>query len=496
MHAAARAGTPCEELKALTIPDVTVLRVTEVPAGVFSAPGLRDPLKTSAFCRIEADLHPTRDSQIRMEVWMPPAIAWNGKFEGVGNGGYQGNIPYAAMATGLQLGYAIAATDTGHAGDDLRFGQNHPDKVIDWSYRAVHLTAEVGKLIVRDHYGRFAQKAYFVGCSTGGHQALSEAQRFPADYDGIVAGDPAYDRVHQTAAYLWSWMATHDEKGLSLIGQPQLKLLTQAAVRACDAKDGVKDGVIGDPENCRFDLNTLVCKAGESADSCLSPPQIAAFEKVYAGTKNPRTGAEIFPGWTLGSESTGPNPGQGWGAYILDPKDPMRIDVFRYFVYADPNWDWHTFDFDHDMDLADSRIGYMSAIDADLGPFRDRGNKLLMYTGWADPVAAPMDVLKYYKAVLGKMGGVDSTMKFFRFFMVPGMAHCTGGPGATTFDALTALNSWVEDGKAPDSIMASHFEDGKVTMTRPLCPYPQRAVWKGSGDTNDATNFSCRVAAH
>jgi feruloyl esterase len=491
-HAATSGGTTCGDLKALAIPDVKVLRATEVAAGTFSAPGLKDGLKTTAFCRVEADVHPTTDSQIRIEVWMPPIENWNGKFEGVGNGGYQGNIPYAAMATGLQLGYATAATDTGHTGDDLHFGEDHPEKVIDWSYRAIHLTAEAGKLIVRDHYGRFAQKSYFVGCSTGGHQALSEAQRFPADYDGIVAGDPAYDRVHQTAAYLWSWMATHDATGESIIGQPQLKLVTEAAIASCDAKDGVKDGVIGDPQSCKFDVHTLACKDGASGDRCLTPQQITAFEKVYAGTKNPRTGDEIFPGWTIGSESTGPMAGQGWGAYILDPKEPMRIDVFRLFLYDDPKWDWHTFDFDHDMSLADDHIGYMSAVNADLQLFRDRGNKLLMYTGWADPVAAPMDILKYYKSVTKTMGGTVSTQKFFRFFMVPGMAHCGGGPGATSFDALTALDTWVENDKAPERILASHLMDGKATMTRPLCPYPQKAVWKGSGDSNDAVNFSCK----
>jgi feruloyl esterase len=490
--AEAPGGTPCDKLKALTIPDVAIVASTSVAPGGFTPPAARAALDTGAFCRVQAEAHPTPDSQIRIEVWLPSPETWNGRFEGVGNGGYQGNFPYPAMATALRQGYAVAATDTGHTGDDLKFGENHPEKVIDWSYRAIHVTAENGKIIVRNYFGRFADRSYFVGCSTGGHQALSEAQRFPEDYDGIVAGDPAYDRVHQTAAYLWSWMATHDDSGASLLPPAQMKLVTRSAIQACDAADGIKDGIIADPRKCKFDPAQLLCKSGQTGDSCLNPQQVAALQKVYAGTHNPKTGAEIFPGWSLGTESFGDAAGQGWGAYILDPKEPMRIDVFRYFAFNDPNWSWRTFDFNKDVDFVDAKIGYMAAVNADLTPFRARGGKLLMYTGWEDPVAAPLDVLKYYDLATQTMGGLEKTKEFFRFFMVPGMGHCGGGPGPNTFDALASLRTWVEDDKAPALIVASHLTDGKVDRSRPLCNYPEIAHWKGSGSTDDAANFVCQ----
>jgi feruloyl esterase len=490
-HAATLSGTHCERLTALTIPNVSVLHATQVAAGTFTVPSSPRALETPAFCRVEIEAHPTPDSNIRIEVWMPSHEAWNGKFQGVGNGGYQGNINYQAMSTALKQGYAVAATDTGHTGDDLAFGEGHPDKVTDWAYRSIHVTAEIGKLVVRNHLGRAPVHSYFVGCSTGGHQALSEAQRFPEDYDGIVAGDPAYDRVHQTAAYLWSWKATHDNSGVSLLSPASLKLVTQSAIAACDAADGVKDGIIADPRRCKFDLNTLACKAGATDDSCLTPQQIEALRKVYAGTSNPRTHEQIFPGWSFGSESFGAAAGQGWGAYILDPKQPMRIDVFRYFLFNDPSWDWHTFDFDRDMAFADAKIGEMAAVNPDLSAFRARGGKLLMYTGWADPVAAPLDILKYYTAATARNGGTERTKEFFRFFMVPGMGHCGGGLGPNTFDALSSLDTWVEQAKPPTRILASHITDGKVDRIRPLCAFPQEAVWKGSGSTDDQANFTC-----
>ena len=484
-------GTPCEKLTELTIPKVEIQSASMVTAGSFTPQGrAASPLAVPPFCRVIALAKPTSDSDIQFEIWIPPAAAWNGKFEGVGNGGYQGNISYAAMASGLKQGYATASTDTGHTGDDLKFGEGHPEKVIDWSYRAIHVTAEISKLVIRDHEGRFPEHSYFVGCSTGGHQALSEAQRFPHDYDGIVAGDPAYDRVHQTAAYLWSWIATHDNDGAPLLSPAKLHLITKSAIAACDAQDGIKDGIIAAPRSCHFDPATLACHSSEN-DSCLTPPQIEAVRKVYAGLHNPRTGEEIFPGWSVGTEGFGESAAQGWGAYILDPKQPMRIDVFRYFLFNDPAWDWHTFDFDKDVAYADAHIGYMSAVNYDLSGFHDRGGKLLMYTGWEDPVAAPLDVLKYYKGTVQTMGGIQRTEQFFRFFMVPGMGHCGGGPGPNTFDMLGTLEQWVEHGVAPQKIVATHLTDNHPDRTRPLCPYPQVAKWKGSGSTDDGANFYC-----
>ncbi len=484
-------GTPCSKLTQLNIPNLAIKSAVDVAAGAFTPPGAQRPLTLPAFCRVEMEAHPTSDSNIRLEVWIPAADKWNQKFEAVGNGGYAGSISYPAMGTALALGYATASTDTGHTGGELEFGIGHPEKVIDWAWRAIHVTAEISKLIIRNHTGRFPEVSYFNGCSTGGHQALSEAQRFPDDYDGIIAGDPAYDRVHQTAAYLWSWIATHDERrGAKLFSDAQLHLVTKSAVAACDALDGVKDGVIDDPRRCHFDPGVLKCKARED-DSCLTQRQIDALRKVYAGLKNPRTGEQIFPGWSAGTEAFGDGPGAGWRQYIIDPAQPMRIEVFKYFLFNDPNWDWHTFDFDKDMTYADAKIGFMSAVDYDLTKFKARGGKLLMYTGWADPVAAPLDIIKYYENVVKTMGGLENIQKFFRFFMAPGMGHCGGGPGPNSFDALSALQGWVEHSMAPNQIIAAHIASGVTDRTRPLCPYPQVAKWTGKGSTDDAVNFAC-----
>src|SRR3954469_18836344 len=282
---AASAGTACANLAALTLPTVTIRSATLVPAGPFTPPAApmpadgqaRGPVSMTlpAFCRVEATARPTTDSEIRFEVWIPPAEAWNGKFEGVGNGGYSGAIGYAAMATALRRGYATASTDTGHAGDDTKFGEGHPEKVIDWAYRAIHVTAAAAKLIVRDHAGRLPEHSYFNGCSSGGHQALSEAQRYPEDYDGIIAGDPANNRIRQTFAFLWSWVATHTDDGAPILNAASLTLITKSVVEACDGIDGVKDGLLDDPRKCRFDPSTLLCK-GVDGPGCLTPAQIDA----------------------------------------------------------------------------------------------------------------------------------------------------------------------------------------------------------------------------
>src|SRR4051795_6421353 len=284
---AATGGTACSNLAALTIPNVTVRSATAVAAGPFTAPNASNAMTLPAFCRVEATAHPTSDSDIKFEVWIPPAEAWNGKFQGVGNGGYQGSISYAAMATALQRGYATASTDTGHTGDDMKFGQGHPEKLIDYGHRAVHVMTESAKLIVRDATGKFADRSYFVGCSAGGQQALSEAQRYPEDYDGIIAGDPANNRIRQTFAFLHSWIATHDKDGKPIIPQTKTALLTRSAFDACDPIDGVKDVITYDPRLCHFDPAKLLCKGADAstasgaAADCLTAAQVEAAKRTY-----------------------------------------------------------------------------------------------------------------------------------------------------------------------------------------------------------------------
>jgi tannase/feruloyl esterase len=489
------AGTACANLAALTMPGISVRSATPVAAGAFTPPGTRQEMTLPAFCRVEAVARPTGDSEIKFEVWIPPADAWNGKFEGVGNGGYSGAIGYPAMGTALRRGYATASTDTGHAGDDMKFGQGHPEKIVDWAHRAVHVMTEASKLIVRDHTGRFPEHSYFDGCSSGGHQALSEAQRYPDDYDGIVAGDPAHNRIRQTFAFLHSWIVTHHKDGAPIVPAAKLATLTKAVVEACDGLDGVRDGIIDDPRRCHFDPGRLQCRSGADDASCLTAPQVEATRRMYEGLKNPRTGEQIFTGWPRGSESFGDNAIQSWRQYVLDPTEPMRVGFFRYFLFHDPNWDWRTIDWDRDLAYAEQKLPFMSAVDRDLSAFKKRGGKLLMYTGWADPVVPPQDTVAYYDGVVKTMGGLEKTREFYRFFLVPGMGHCSGGPGPNQFDRLAALEQWVEKGVAPEKLVATHSTNGKVDRTRPLCLYPQVARWKGTGSTDDAANFMCVTEA-
>jgi feruloyl esterase len=491
-------GTACANIAALTIPNVTIKSATAIAAGPFQPGGSGNALTLPAFCRVEAMARPTSDSEIKFEVWIPPADAWNGKFQGVGNGGYSGAISYGAMALGLRRGYAVASTDTGHTGDDMKFGQGHPEKIVDYAYRSIHITAEASKLVVRNHAGRFPDHSYFVGCSAGGQQALSEAQRFPDDYDGIIAGDPANNRIRQTFGFLWSWMASHGADGKSVIPDAKLAMVTKAVVAACDEIDGLKDGVIDDPRRCHFDPAKLLCPAASAGSSqgadeaaCLTAPQVEAVTKIYDGVKNPRTGEQIFTGWPRGSESFGDPAVQGWRAYLLDPPEPMRVGFFRFFLFHDPNWDYRTIDWDRDLAYAEQKLPILSTVERDLGAFKKRGGKLLMYTGWADPIVPPQDTVAYYDDVAKTMGGIGKTREFFRFFIAPGMGHCGGGPGPNTFDALTALEQWIEKGAAPDKLIAQHATGGKVDRTRPLCLYPQVARWKGTGSTDDAANFAC-----
>jgi feruloyl esterase len=491
LAAQAPEGTPCANLAVLTIPNVVINAATAVAAGAFDPPGASAPITLPAFCRVEATARPTSDSDIKFEVWIPPTEAWNGKFQGVGNGGYMGSISYTAMAAALRRGYATASTDTGHSGDDVIFGQGHPEKVIDYGYRAIHVMTETAKLVIRNATGRFAERSYFVGCSAGGHQALSEAQRYPNDYDGIVAGAPANNRIRQTFGFLASWMATHDAAGTPLLNAAKLALVTRSVTAACDANDGLKDGLVDDPRRCTFNPATLACKAGPDDATCLTPPQVTAVQRMYEGTKSPKTGAQIYTGWPRGSEAFGETANQGWRQYIIDPKEPSRVGVFKYFLFHNPNWDFRTIDWDRDLAYAEEQIPHIAAVDTNLAPFKKRGGKLLVYGGWLDPVVPPQTAVAYYEGVAKTMGGQAATQDFFRLFMAPGMGHCAGGPGPNQIDAVTALEQWVEKGVAPESLLASHSTAGKVDRTRPLCVYPKVARYKGTGSIDEAANFTC-----
>ena len=496
------AATPCERLIALKLPNTTITFAQMVSAGAFTppspfpSPGLRGGMTIvaakdlPAFCRVAAITRPSTDSEIKFEVWMP-ASNWNGKFIGVGNGGMAGSISYASMAAPLSRGYTTSSTDTGHEGknNDGSYALGHLEKVIDFGYRAVHEMTVDAKLIIAAHYGRAPAFSYWSGCSTGGRQALTEAQRFPADYNGIIAGAPANFLTHLQASSVWKAQAIHKNPG-GLIPPSKLPLIHKAVVAACDARDGVKDGLLEDPRLCAFDPKTLECQ-GEDGPDCLTAAQVAVAQAFYSPTVNPRTREQIYPGLMLGSEL-------GWSSDVgrmhADITKTQASEYLRYGVFHDANWDFTTFDFDSTMAFAD-RIddGVTRATDPNLRDFFHRGGKLLQYHGWSDPSISPLNSINYYNSVLDFMGGPANVRDSYRLFMAPGMDHCGGGDGSNTFDSIRAIEEWVEAGKAPEQIMALRSRDGKTERTRPLCPYPQVAKYKGTGSTDDGANFSCSV---
>ncbi|MEO7270366.1 MAG: tannase/feruloyl esterase family alpha/beta hydrolase [Vicinamibacterales bacterium] len=480
-----QAAWRCADLAALTIPDATITAVQEIAAGPFTPSGTTRALTVPEFCRVMAVATPSPDSRIAIEVWIPAGARWNGKLLGTGNGGFAGSIGYPAMAAGLAKGYATAGTDTGHTGDNLDFAIGHPEKLIDWSYRAIHVMTDLAKQVTKASRGRLPDRAYFEGCSTGGQQALSEAQRYPADYDGIVAGDPGHNRVRLILGFLWSWTAMHEADGRAILPASKLPLLTTAAVSACDAGDGLQDGLIADPLACRFDPAALAC-SGADREACLTAPQVEAVRKVYQGARHPRTAEQIFAGWAPGSES-------GWGSYLVNPKEPVRVAFLRTLVFNRPGWTPRDFDWETDVAVADHAVPTVAATSRDYHAFNARGGKLIMYTGLADPVVPPGDTIRYYEEVVKATGGVAETQSFFRFFPVPGMGHCSGGPGPSSFDALAALEQWHEQGIAPAQLLGRHLTDGVVDRTRPLCAFPSVARLDRPGSPDVAESFSCVV---
>jgi feruloyl esterase len=405
------------------------------PAGRGGRAGASPYAALPAFCRVAVTLKPTPRSDIKAEVWMP-STGWNGKLQVVGNGSFAGTIGYGAIATALASGYAAASTDTGHTGPAANTFVNE-DVLADYAYRSIHETTVAAKRILDGFYGGAPKFTYFSGCSTGGRQALQAAQRYPEDFNGIVAGAPGLLASRQAFAQNWAYQATVDPA--AALPREALTLVHGAVLNACDALDGAKDGVLENPLACRFDPQVLACSstAGGAANSCLMPPQVEAIRKIYAGPSNPRTGEPIFPGLERGSEL-------GWSAGPVG----LAADYFRFIVFKDPDWDPKTLNFDSHVALVASRPEFqpLDATKTDLTAFTSRGSKLLMYQGWAENGIPPRNVVTYYENVKAKTTGANDGV---RLFMIPGMGHCGGGDGATTFDMIAALDQWVTTGKAP-----------------------------------------------
>ena len=492
-HAAA---ADCNKLKSTQFPNNTritlVEQVTPNPVWVYppslfttaaerlanGATGAEKP-----FCRVVGIM----DKEINFEVWLPRD--WNGKFQAVGNGGLTGAINYPSMGAALGQGYATASTDTGHRTQQGFFEdewiEGHPERVVDFAHRAHHLLAVTGKQIVKAYYAKPATHAYFSGCSSGGWEGLSEAQRYPDDYDGIVAGAPAINLVQvQSRSIFLAQMNLKNPQG-TLTHDLALQVAA-AAVAKCDARDGVKDGVIDDPRRCDFDPAELQCK-GDSSKDCLTEPQVRAARVLYGPLKSPG-GMALYPGAAYGASPLAELP--------VSAKTEPGHAAITLMLQQKPSWDVHTFNPDRDIPALEKELGgTLDAANPDLHAFQAHGGKLIMYHGWADPLLSPYNTLDYYAAVVKTMGGQQPTDAFLRLFMVPGMEHCRGGPGPDTFDAVASLDNWVEHGGPPERIIASHKgADGKTAdRTRPLCRYPQVARYKGSGSTNEAASFSCQT---
>lgn len=485
------AQTPCERLKSVALADAVVTLAESVPQGPSELPwrpqGTAAPV-LSAHCRVALTMTPTSDSDIKAEVWMPLPELWNGKFLAAGGGGFVGSLNYNSMTEMLREGYATASTDTGHQGPGAVFALGHPEKVVDFAHRAVHEMTVKAKAIISAHYGRGPKLSYWSGCSTGGRQGLMSAQRYPEDYDGIIATAPANDQIGQSAWRL-ALLSVARKDPARAIPQAKLNLLNRAVLAACDGLDGVKDGFLSDPRECRFDPRALLCRSAD-ADDCLTAPQLESVRMAYSPLRK-KNGEVIYPGVVPGGES-------GWDLLLPMPEDaPLGMDggLFRFMAHQDRNWDWRAFDPENDTALALERAGFIEATNPDLSAFKARGGKLLIFHGWSDGgsggAISALNSIHYYSTVLAKMGPQQDD--WLRLFMVPGMGHCGGGPGPNQFNSLGVLERWREQGNAPERIVASRVVDNRVDMTRPLCPYPRVAVYTGVGSTNDAENFVCRI---
>jgi feruloyl esterase len=474
----------CDSLKSLSLPEATIDSVQVVAAGAFTQPGGRAGrggnafADLPAFCRVALTAKPSTDSDIKIELWLP-AEGWNQKYQAVGNGAWTGAIGYAAMADALRRGYATSSTDTGHVGGSASFAMGHREKAIDFAYRSEHEMVLKSKAIINAFYGGAPKYSYWNGCSAGGRQAMKEAEMFPADFDGIIAGSPGLDWSGRSAQAVR--IAQILEKEAARLTPTHLQALHTAVVAACDANDGLKDGLISRPESCKFDPKTIQCKNGDAPD-CLSAAQVETVKAIYSPLKSQ---SREIPGLAYGSELNWTDLGWSQSARATG------LDHYRYLVYNDPEWTVSKFNPETDPAKLEQGVsGDIDARNADLKPFLSRGGKLLMYHGWADPQISPLAAIGYYTQAK-RMNGA-TTNDSFRLFVAPGMAHCGGGEGPNDFDKIGTLEQWVEKGKAPDMIVASHAKGGAVDRTRPLCPYPQIATYKGSGSVDEAANFACK----
>ncbi len=499
----------CGNLAEIKLPDTTVKLAQTVAPGTL-VPPLGMPAAVfhnmPSFCRVVLKIAPSSDSDIEVELWMP-STGWNRKVMGRGNGGFAGIISYAEMAGDVRHGFATVSTDTGHPGDLLHadWASGHPEKMIDYGYRAIHLMTVQAEALIQAFYSSPAKYSYFASCSNGGRQALMEAQRYPDDYQGLLAGAPANNWTNNLTGYIWNAQALTAAKD-SLILPAKLPAISAAVVAACDAQDGLKDGVIQDPRTCHFDPAVLLCKGAET-DQCLNADQVRALKTIYAGPKDPQ-GHPLYTGYMPGGE-LGPG---GWAGWITAPEFGksgqylLGTQFFANIVYQNPKWDYRTLNFGGDIQSMNRTFAaLLNANDPNLTAFANHGGKLILYQGWSDAAISPLNTLHYYQSVVSALG--PRSKDAIALYMVPGMQHCDGGPGATDFgqhdlkydpntSIFSDLERWVETGVAPGAIVARHQDypgsHATAPMTRLICPYPQTDHYKGAGNIWDAANFQCR----
>jgi Tannase and feruloyl esterase len=535
------AATTCEGLIHLSLPHGQVTAAQTIAGGTFNTPpgcttgsaGCTTNIGLPQFCRVAGTATPTNDSIINFEVWIPTDVSFNGKYEQLGCGGFCGSIGYSALANAIKRGYASAATDDGsQAGGLPDFALGHPEKIVDYAYRALKETTDKSKTVIAALTGQGPQRSYFNGCSKGGHEALMEAQRYPDDFDGIIVGSPANFFTHLLTGFVWNEQALLDDPA-SYIPPSLLPVLSKAALAHCVGQDGgVKtDAFLNDPRDCRFDPASVQCVPGQDPTTCFSSAQVRAARKIYRGPHDPATGELIFPGYEPGSEANASN----WPAWIVGASRDADLSndrtqgqaaqeffgngFFGDFVFQTSNWDFRTLNFTSDVALADEDFApILNSTDPDLRPLKAHGAKIIHYVGWADSAIAPINSVNYYDRVRAELAGAESSRRdgdrwkeiqeFYRLFMVPGMAHCSAGDGPNAFgngvnngpvidadhDLLRALERWVEDDVAPEKIIATHYANNNsasgVQFQRPLCPFPQVARYT-VGDPTNADSFKC-----
>ena len=522
-----RAGnnvTHCQDLMKVPLPGKRILSAEWVPADAFQSPN-GESYRAPAFCRVQVAANPTADSDIRFEVWLPDAKDWTGRYYQHGEGGGGGQIDYASLTGFVRDGAVGAATNDGGAEmAALIDRQAHPQRLIDNQYRALQETAQGAREITLAYYGHAPRHRYFEGCSGGGMYALKAAKRFPEDWDGILVG-AANTTSMGVAALAWN-ARTWLEDPLGRIVPEKLPAIQRAALASCTAQAHVVNGIATDPRRCPFDPKVLSCK-GPETDVCLTTHQLATLQKIYVGPRNPRTGIQIYPGFPPTSEI-------GWvnslsvpaRVYVFNPEHPTPpyslygSNAFYRSIFDDPHWNVRKFDFDKSVTSSEntefagaSLKSILDADDPDLSAFWERGSKMLMYVGWGDHALTPFEGVGYYEKVAQAAGGIDSLQHSFRLFMAPGMYHCAGGPGANAFgqgalagpalqndprhNIVRALEAWAETDRSPDQIIATKYIDDDprkgIEFTRPLCPYPQLAVYAGVGSTAEASNFECKT---